>query len=100
LFLLPGRFLRLQADLELARRLQEEEEGGRGHGSGSHPASPAQPATSSTTSSAFDADLEFARRLQQEEEERNRPRGVKCELCSELTPVEELFILDVRRIRG
>lgn len=82
------------ADLELARRLQEEEEGGRGHGSGSHPASPAQPATSSTTSSAFDADLEFARRLQQEEEERNRPRGVKCELCSELTPVEELFILD------
>jgi len=75
-----------QADLELAQRLQrEEEEVGKKRRKDFSPSSE-QP---------FDADLELARRLQREEEEQNKPHGVKCQLCSQVTPIEELFILDV-----
>jgi len=73
------------ADLELAQRLQrEEEEVGKKRRKDFSPSSE-QP---------FDADLELARRLQREEEEQNKPHGVKCQLCSQVTPIEELFILD------
>jgi len=68
------------ADLEMAMRLQaefekEDSKGGR---------KPEKP---------VDADEEFARKLQ-EEEERNRPSGVPCQLCTEVVATDQLFILD------
>ncbi|KAL6060556.1 UBC core domain-containing protein, variant 2 [Balamuthia mandrillaris] len=82
------------ADLELALRLQAEEEG-RG--------TAAATTTSSSTAAAgqkrnyedtLSADEEFARKLQEEEEARNRPQGVRCQICTEVTSMERLYILD------
>jgi ubiquitin-protein ligase len=69
------------ADEEFARRLQAEESRG----------GPSSPISSSGLP---DADEEFARKLQQEEEERNRPQGVKCQLCGTVASIDDLFILD------
>ena len=69
----------IKADMELALRLQAEFEG---------------EGKSTSTSRALDPDEEFARKLQQEEE-RNRPSGVPCQLCTEVVGTDQLFILDV-----
>ncbi len=68
----------IKADMELALRLQAEFEG----------------EGKSTSTRALDPDEEFARKLQQEEE-RNRPSGVPCQLCTEVVGTDQLFILDV-----